>query len=176
MQTTNHSSFLRHPPGSMHAENLFLIRIEKIQYLLNRSSDLRSVCSRLLEKLCLTNRDPWRLYLMNLFFQVLNCNFTVLWVAKTATTQLQHGCSVVSAYCNHLEPSFYPIATSATSYNLVACLVSESCYPLLLNYYLCKQLLHIASQLLLVQSVNTSWKSITTHLQPSYCWLQSVTS
>ena len=145
MQTTSHSSFLRHPPGSMRAENLFLIRIEKkMQYLLNHSFASRSVCTRLLEKLCLTNRDPWRLYLMTLFFQVRNCNFTVLWVASTATTQLQLGCNLISTYCNHLEPNFYTIATSATNYNLVASLVSESYYPLLLNCYLCKQLLLIA--------------------------------
>ena len=145
LNTDNQSKLiLRHPPGSLHAENFFLIQIEKVQYLLNRSSDSRSVCTRLLEKLCLTNRDPWRLYLMNLFFQVRNCNFTVLWVASTATTQLQLGYNLVSTYCNHLEPNFYPIATSATNYNLVASLVSESYYPLLLNCYLCKQLLLIA--------------------------------
>ena len=134
------------PPTRKHAcREFFLIRIEKKQNLLNRSSDSRSVCSRLLEKLCLTNQDPWRLYLMNLFFQVRNCNFTVLWVAITATSQLQLGCNVVNTYCNHLEPNFYPIATSATSYNLVASLVSESCYLLLLSYYLCKKLLLIES-------------------------------
>ena len=144
MQTTNHSSSSA-THGSMHAKNLFLIWIEKMQYLLNRSSDSRSVCSRLLEKLCLTNQDPWRLYLMNLFFQVRNCNFTVLWVAITTTAQLQLGCNVVSIYCNHSESNFYSIATSATSYNLVARLVSESCYMLLINYYLCKQLLLIES-------------------------------
>ena len=144
-QATNHNSFLRHPPGSMYAENLFLLRIEKIHYLINRNSNFRSVCTSLLEKMCLTNRDPWRLYLMNLFFQVRNCNFTVLWVAITATAQLQLFCNVVSIYCNHSESNFYPIVTSATSYNLVAILVSESCYMLLINYYLCKQLLLIAS-------------------------------
>ena len=31
---------------------------KKIQYLLNRSSDFRSICIRLLEKMCLTKRDP----------------------------------------------------------------------------------------------------------------------
>jgi hypothetical protein len=144
MQTTNHSSSSATHQEARMQRIFFFIRIEKMQYLLNRSSDSRSVCSGLLEKLCLTNRDPWRLYLMTLFFQVRNCNFTVLWVASTATTQLQLGCNLVSTYCNHLEPNFYTIATSATSYNLVASLVSESCYPLLLNYYLCKQLLLIA--------------------------------
>jgi len=44
----------RHPPGSTHAENLLLIRIGKMQYLLNRSSDFRSICIRSFEKTCLT--------------------------------------------------------------------------------------------------------------------------
>ena len=47
-----------HSPGSMHAENLLLIRIEKMQYLLNLSFNFRSVCIRSLEKMCLTKRDP----------------------------------------------------------------------------------------------------------------------
>ena len=48
----------RHPPGKRHAENLLLICIKKIQYLLNCSSDFRSICIRSLEKMCLTKRDP----------------------------------------------------------------------------------------------------------------------
>ena len=46
-----------------------------------------------------------------LFFQVCNCNITILCVAIIATLQLQLSCSVVSTSCDHLEPCFCTIAT-----------------------------------------------------------------
>jgi hypothetical protein len=60
------------------------------------------------KKMCLTKWDPWRLYLTNFFFQVCNCNLTVLWVAIMSATQLQLQCSIVNACCNHLKSIFYP--------------------------------------------------------------------
>ena len=69
----------------------FIDSDRKMQYLLNRSFNFRYVYIWSLEKMCLTKRDSWRLYLMNFFFQVCNCNITILRVASTATLQLQLG-------------------------------------------------------------------------------------
>ena len=103
------------PPAHPACRESFLFRIEKMQYLLNRSSNFRSVCTRLFKKMCLTKWDPTWLYLTNFFFEYVIA--TSLYYELPSW--LQHNCNLTVAYLAHCSTlTFFIGAQPAHSYTM----------------------------------------------------------